>query len=244
MNAEMPDGPAVAAFGDLTHNRWGVAVGGPEPTLAMAPLDADESAPQTGVTFATEVDGTWTLTPDGAGPHTVSPLPTGTPVATSEADPAPAATIELCRVTDGELTAGGVRCPALPGGRLDSIRLVAAWFPDERAFAILSARPRGANGQDRDAILALALGEPEGMALFDPRLSTGYGADGAPQRTGLEVWIGETEDGDQYPRRVAGEATGAHARGGGSGFRWEAYALRCHSRGEDGAGVYLLIRPA
>ena len=51
-------------------------------------------------------------------------------------------------------------------------------------------------------------GESDGIAAFDPRLSTTYAPDMSPLRMGIELWLGEHEDGDLYPRRVAGERSG------------------------------------
>jgi hypothetical protein len=237
-------GPPVAAFGDLEQNIWGVAFGGAHPCLAVGSLADAEAVPLEAATLA-DGSGDWALT--GAN-HSVALAPAaaaGAPIASSAEDSvlSPAVRLELCRV-EGEAPLGGVRCAALPTGRLDSIRLVAAWFPDDRAVAVLAARPHGVNGQDRDAIAVQVLGEPEGMSVFDPRLSTTYGSNGDPRRMGIELRVGETEDGDQYPRRIAGETTGATAHDGAGGWRWQAFALRCHGRGADGAGVYLLIRPA
>jgi hypothetical protein len=238
MTAEHAAGPAVAAFGDLEQNVWGVAFGGTEPCLALAAVEAPEPAPLEAVTLSGLTGESWSIT--GAGRSLALAGASEAPVARTGSEPGG---VELCRVT-GDITADGVRCAALPDGRLDSLRLVAAWFPEDRSFALLSGRPAGVAGQDRDAIAVQVLGEPEGMTVFDPRLSTTYGSDGAPRRMGIELWIGETEDGDQYPRRVAGEVTGATAHDAGGGWRWHAYALRCHSRGADGAGVYVVIHPA
>jgi hypothetical protein len=100
----------------------------------------------------------------------------------------------------------------------------------------------GGRGHDRDTVVAAIAGEREGISVFEPRLSTTYAGDGTPIRAGLELWLGETEDGEQFPRRVAGERSGPFARHGPPPQRVEAYGLRCHARGEDGIGVYVLMR--
>ncbi len=77
----------------------------------------------------------------------------------------------------------------------------------------------------------------------DPRLSTTYRADGSPSRAGVELWLdvgGETQE--QYPRRAAGEALAAGVAAASDGLNVEAHALRWHSRGQEGTGVYVLAR--
>ena len=125
----------------------------------------------------------------------------------------------------------------------ESLREVCAWFEPDEGVAVLALRPRKAAGHSTDAITA-ALLDPEGsIAVAEPRLSTTYAAGEFPSRMGLELWIGE-QDSEQYPRRFAGEAAGPRIAAQHDGCAISAALLRCHSRGRDGAGVYLLARRA
>lgn len=237
-------GAAIVAFGDLARDRWGVAVGGPEPQLAIGSLTAGAATdgapavvePLAGTlgacTFAAGGERATVTPAGGAGPLGLSLVSV---VLGDDAEPLP-----------------GLAYRIRPDRKIDSVRVAGAWFEGDRGLALAASRPRGAKGHDDDRIELATLGESEELLAFDPRLSTTYGAGGAPRRLGVEVWLGESEDADLFPRRVAGEATGAGARGAagpadratGPGFAWEAFALRCHSRGEDGTGVYLVLRPA
>ena len=121
-----------------------------------------------------------------------------------------------------------------------SARLVAAWFDDGSSVGVLARRPKGANGQDKDEIeVALAGAAAEaGIKVFDPRLSTTYNGAGDPRRFGLELWLGEDEDGEQRPLRIGGEATGeATVR---DGVRVQPFIARtAHDEGE---GLYVLAQ--
>jgi hypothetical protein len=55
---------------------------------------------------------------------------------------------------------------------------------------------------------------------------------------------GADDEHETLPRRAAGEATAASLEWEAAGFALQAVPLRWHSRGEDGAGVYLLGRRA
>jgi hypothetical protein len=210
------DGAVVVAFGDRR------IAGGPETTTLQTGTDE------------------WKL----AGPHgldlSIAPVPA------AEAN-GPA---ELCRVhghavLDGDRRA--VDCRGLrssgpfPGAsKLDSLRGVWGWFDEAQAVAVIAARPAGAAGQETD-VVAASLFDAEGpITVQEPRLSTTYGAEGLPERVGLELWIGDGEE--QYPRRAAGEALdpGEGLTAGTTGLR--ILPLRCHSAGLDGPGVYLLAR--
>ena len=140
--------------------------------------------------------------------------------------------------------APGVRSEALPSRKIGSIRLVAAWFEAGHGVGLVACRPAGAGGQDRDEVTVVTAGEAGGVTVFDPRLSTTYGPDGAPRQMGIELWLGESEDGDHYPRRVAGTTAGQPATTLLDGIRADALPLRCQSRGDDGVGVYLLLTAA
>jgi len=241
MSGDSAGGRPVAAFGDPVQGLWGVALGGSSPGVVWGRLDGVSTEGFVPATV-TQTDAEWRIAGDGIE-LTLLPLADDSGVM-----PDPGGMLELCRVAwhmdaagaDGEAELVGVRCSALPSGRIDSSRLVAAWFPDGHAVALLAARPAGAKGQDRDALSVALLGEREGVHVFDPRLSTTYGGDGRPRRTGVELWLGETEEGDHYPRRVVGEADGDQVRDREAGL--QVTGLRCHSHGEDGIGVYLLAR--
>jgi hypothetical protein len=79
------------------------------------------------------------------------------------------------------------------------------------------------------------------MSPFDPRLSSTYDGDGRLRRVGVELWLGENEEADMCSLRMAGEATGAAAVLEVESGTVLAQPFRCHSRGESGAGMYLLI---
>ena len=76
------------------------------------------------------------------------------------------------------------------------------------------------------------------VPVADPRLSTTYTDTGDPLRTSLELWISDGED--EFPRRAAGEAAGPGAELATDELQMRVAPLRCHSRGQDGAGVYVL----
>jgi hypothetical protein len=131
---------------------------------------------------------------------------------------------------------------------LDSFRQVAGWIGSDDGVAVLSLRPRKARGHEGDVVLATVLDARPVAAVVDPRLSTTYTTAGTPQRTSLELWFEESSQEDEdggaspYPRRAAGEAIGASVDWNVSGFFLHAELLRWHTRGEEGAGVYLLGR--
>jgi hypothetical protein len=233
----------LAVFGDLDGDLWGVVVGGERPQVAVARLsDAGVELQSAGLDLSD--DEVWELT--GAGCE----LRVERAEATTASEQSGDSALEPCRVSgsvtlDGnrrEFDIGGARSSALEADGRDSLRLFAAWFPAGHEIAVISARPKGAKGHDRDRLDVIARGE-EHPLVIDPRLSTTYDADGAPRRVGLELWLGEDADadadGDLWPRRVAGASTGSSVTGDGL----SAYAFDCVSRGEPGAGIYLLIRP-
>jgi hypothetical protein len=121
-----------------------------------------------------------------------------------------------------------------------SARLVGGFFPDGTAVVLLAARPGRSAHQDSETVTAALFDAEESIAVRDPRLSTTYDETGAPTRTNLELWVGEGED--EFPRRAAGEAAGPGGSVTVAGGALQVVPLRCHSRGEDGAGVYALAR--
>lgn len=151
-----------------------------------------------------------------------------------------------------DVPAVAVAHPSL--AKLDSARILAAWFGPDRAIVLSAVRPRNSHA-DKDVVSVAVAGidpfaadqatgaEREPLQIFDPRLSTTYDGQGIPLRAGVELWLGADEDSDQRPLRLSAESTGDRLTGEIGGLRLDAYAQRCHSRGEDGAGIYTLLRP-
>jgi hypothetical protein len=232
----------IAIFGDYDADLWGVVIGGEDARVAVAGLtDADV------VLQPAELDlddgETWELTGAGCALRIECAEATTATVGSERS-------LEPCRVsgsatiagTEREFDVGGVRSAALAVTDIDSLRLLASWFPAGHEIALLSARPKGAKGQDHDTIGVVARGE-EHPLVIDPRLSTTYDGHGAPRRVGVELWLGDDEEGEHRPRRVACAATGSRVVDTGAGAPFSAHALECVSRGEIGAGIYVLLRP-
>jgi hypothetical protein len=228
----------LAVFGDLDGDLWGVVVGGEQPQAAVARL-TDAGVELRAADLDLSDDEVWELT--GADCE----LRVERAEATTGSEDRDAS-LDPCRVSgsvalDGnrrEFDIGGVRSSALEADGRGSQRLFAAWFPAGHEIALLAARPKGAKGHDRDRLDVVARGE-EHPLVIDPRLSTTYDDHGAPRRVGLELWLGDDPDGDLWPRRVAGSSTGSSV----DGEALSAYAFTCVSRGEPGAGIYVLLRP-
>ncbi|HET9094403.1 MAG TPA: hypothetical protein VFN36_04900 [Solirubrobacteraceae bacterium] len=237
MMAEASESSPVAVFGDRDADVWGIVRGGNRPVAAVAGL-AEADAQLRPAELDTAEDDVWTLLAPGwdlrleraaAETTTESPEPRLLP----------------CRVSGSaeiggrrrEFDVGGVR-GTLGHAGIESLRLFAAWFPAGHALGLISVRAPGAKGHDRDRLEVVARGEAHPLVV-DPRLSTTYGADGTPRRVGVELWLGDDAEGDLWPRRVAGAATGSSVEGPG----FSAHALECISRGELGAGVYVLAHP-
>jgi len=159
------------------------------------------------------------------------------------------ARLELCRARarlDGPGAGRELDCdavlatlePPAEGGVSGSARLVAGWLARGESFALVAVRPPGAAFGEGE-LIAAALSDSKGvLEVSEPRLSTTYDGEGRPTRTNLELWIGEGEA--EYPRRAAGEASGPAVVLKEGGWRLVALPLACHSRGLEGAGVYLL----
>lgn len=229
----------IAIFGDRDSDIWGVVLGGDTPQVAVAGLtSADVELGPADIDF--EDDEIWTLTGAGCALRFERADATTT---TGDGDHE----LEPCRVTgaatvegvEREFDIGGLRSAGLGIDGRDSLRLFASWFPGGHEVAVLSIRPAGAKGQDRDSIGVVARGEQHPLVI-DPRLSTTYDHDGEPRRVGVELWLGDDEEGELWSRRVAGMATGSRVSRSGL----SAYAFECASRGDLGAGIYLLARPA
>jgi hypothetical protein len=238
-----------------------LAFGNPDGSLWAAGLDAGAPALIAGGAtdpFASAVEWTvdgaeWTLRAEGVRLTVVpTPEPEREPVPdgaeSPEDPPAPPweGRQELCRVT-GTLSgvtieATGVRTvlERIRPGELGTVRAVNGWMSAEEAVTLLALRPRSESHHEDDLVAATVF-DPEGWSpSLDPRLSTTYDGGGEPTRATLELWISDGER--ELPRRVAGEATGPAVRLAAEGRTLEVRPLRCHSRGHDGAGVYLLAR--
>jgi hypothetical protein len=157
---------------------------------------------------------------------------------------------QLCHVT-GTVTIGGdsvgVDCAGtrtvidgLQAGTVTSARGVSGWFGDEAALTLLALRPHGAQHHDDDLVAATLFDLDGWVSVADPRLSTTYADSGDPLRTSLELWIGDGDN--EFPRRAAGEVSGPGAELTSGELSLRVAPLRCHSRGQDGAGVYVLAR--
>jgi hypothetical protein len=226
---EAPDGPAVTALG---------ADGG-EATLASLGLTAFGDGEE------------WRLDGDGAE---LLIAPAGEVVAAHSPEDGIEGCDQLCRVSGRFVRDGADRsvdCLGLrtwwPGtidlGRFESIRAVSVWFEPDEGLALTAFRPRKARAHHASDVLAAAVITADGApAVEDPRLSTTYDEQGWPLRVGLELWLAGEEPEHQYPRRASGEAMGARAEALAGAVEVRAEPLRWHSRGRDGAGMYVLAR--
>jgi hypothetical protein len=238
MSAVSSQAAPLALFGDLDGDLWGVVVGGDQARAAVGRL-SDAGVELRPAELDTADDDVWTL----VGP--------GCDLRLERADAATASDtgaheLAPCRVSgsvelDGnrrEFDVGGVRSSSLSAAGQDSMRIFAAWFPAGHEIGVVATRPAGAKGHDRDGVEVIARGE-EHPLVVDPRLSTTYDDAGLPRRVGLELWLGDDPEGELWPRRVAGAATGSDLTATGL----SAHAFECVSRSEPGAGIYLLLRP-
>jgi hypothetical protein len=236
-----------------------VAFGNPEGSIWGAGLDAGVPAvvaagggEPVGVAIAWNADTPeWGLRGERVS-LTVSPVSEPEPPASDDASPAPDARPEpawsgrqeLCRVTgtvDGvEIECVGVRSELtqVRPGELGSIRSFSGWVAAEEAVTLLALRSGSEAHQERDLVAATVFEPDRWMSSHDPRLSTTYDGDGHPTRATLELWITQGER--EFPRRAAGEAAGPAVTVAGDDATLWVLPLRCHSRGSDGAGVYVL----
>jgi hypothetical protein len=162
---------------------------------------------------------------------------------------------QLCRV-EGEAHVGGRRrslsClgqrghgwgPA-PWERIELARTVTAWLEGPRGVAVSAVRPTGAAAHGEEALTAFLAEPADGLAVpaavAEPRLSTTYDAEGRQRRAGLELWVHE---GDELPRRLAGEAAC------GTSLQLADLHLACaffrwRMEGRSGVGRYDVLRRA
>ncbi|HET8980505.1 MAG TPA: hypothetical protein VFN87_20305 [Solirubrobacteraceae bacterium] len=235
------------AFGDPGGRLWGAVV-----DSGRAALVAGDAAGHTAAWPLNEqswsVDGSdWRL----AGPEfdlRVEAV-TGAPAAGESAAPATGDGVqELCRV-HGSISLGGQQhrvegvgsrtvMEDVDAGSLGSLRAVTGWFGADEAFTLLALRDARHRGQESDRVAATLFDPDRRLAVSDPRLSTTYDRAGVPTRVNLELWVGEGDN--EFPRRASGEAAAAGGAVTADGMEVRAVPLRCHSRGHDGAGVYVL----
>jgi hypothetical protein len=235
----------LAAFADARASLWGVFVGGTEPQLALASLRAGSSlqAQPASLAFESE-ESEWRI---AAGEDTI--IFTSEPMGgvSRSAD----SSLTLCsvrgavRTIDGahEIACDGVRCRAAERD-FGSLRLIAAWFGEGAAVALLAVRAAGAKGHDAEHVEAALTGARAGPPVFDARLSTTYGRNLAPRRVGIELWLGEREDAELQCRRLAGETEPSAGALGYDGLTIDCHALHAHDADASGPGVYLLVSRA
>ena len=235
------------AFGDTGTGVWVCAWADGETCIVTA---GGDDAPATVIPGAaitgTTANEAWSVTADGL---TLTATAVG-----GTADLAPFEGFDqLCEVT-GTLRLGSVEHSLAALGRrglragidllrLDSLRDLGAWFAPDDGITLTAARPRGAKGHDRDVVAASVFAEDGTKPVADPRLSSTYSTDGRLLHTGLELWLDADND-QQYPRRAAADAVGEGVQVDSDGLTLTVWPLRWRTRGEEGAGVYVLARGA
>lgn len=235
------------AFGDLDAGFWGIGWGAAAPVLSIGALNPGlvSAGVPAGISGSSPTED-WSLSGDGVE---LILSPESEPAGSSELD----GFDQLCRV-QGHFDLDGARreveCLGRRGSRsgvelsrYESIRDISAWFAPAEGLALTALRPRGAAGHDRDIVVASVFDSTGAVQIADPRLSTTYTADGLPARAGLELWLEEDDEGEQYPRRGAGEALGVRAAVAQGELDLTAHAFRWRSGGQSGFGVYLVARP-
>jgi hypothetical protein len=237
------------AFGVLEERVWGAAWFAEDSGTGILVLDTGAGTQVLEAQLGDGHDDGWQVTADGVA---VTVNAAGDPVSFPAEPGVDGGFAQLCRV-QARLTADGAdrqiealgergeRSGLERADRIDSVRAIAAWFGEGEGVAVVAVRPRKHRGQEQDDVGAAILTSEEFAPIVDPRVSTTYTADGQPTRMTLELW---SEDPESAPRRVAGEAVGQSAKATARGWSVQAQLLLCHSRGHDGAGVYLLARPA
>ena len=226
----------MLAFGDADSRVWGVAWRG------LVCVGAGETSQRRAARLeGAEETADWRLLGEGVE---LTASPVADAVVQAEGFD------QLCRIHGSFELEGAVhtvhslgRRGARADGRLDSsesVRDVCAWFEPDAGLALVAARPQGADGQEADLLVAAVLDLDGAAAVADPRLSTTYGAAGRPARAGLELWLSDGEN--EFPVRAAGEALGASVAASEDDLEVRAELFRWHSRGREGAGVYLLAQ--
>ncbi len=242
------------AFAMADGTAWGAALSGGDGWSLVTGPGIAPAAADGAIDVTEDGDGEWRLeSEDGRFSLLVVADDPPTPPAVDGDEPGapPAAFVrgegpELCRVTGtaaGQAVDGrGIRARLTPPRSareaLGSARFVAGWFGDGSAVGLIAARPRRHDQPDHDAASATVFDRERWLPVTEPRLSTTYDGSETPARVNLELWVGEGEH--EYPRRMAAEASGGPSAGADGGVALQVVPLRCHSRGEEGVGVYVL----
>jgi hypothetical protein len=156
---------------------------------------------------------------------------------------------QLCRVRgqirlDGRVTpidGVGRRAHAWgdpTAGRFRSLYAVAG----DRAVTIAAVQPREASDHGAEVIVAhLLRPESEPEVVQSARLSTVYDAAGRPRTAGLELFL----EGDEFPRRVSGEAASRCACRAADGLdALESVCFRWTLDGDPAQGGYQVVSAA
>jgi hypothetical protein len=236
------------AFGDVEGRMWGAAVQSADTGLAFGSAGAWSIASDPEWTVE---DRAWSLRGDGFELH-VDPRGEAPQDADGSSDGGATGEVsglqELCRV-HGRISLDGVEqivdcagtrteIDGLEPDAIGSARVVSGWFGPDEAITVIALRSRRASDHESD-LVAATLFDPDGwVPVTDPRLSTTYTDAGGPARTSLELWVSDGEN--EFPRRAAGEATGVDVAVTAGELALRVAPLRCHSRGLEGAGVYVL----
>jgi hypothetical protein len=238
----------TVTFGDVDAPAWGAMVLGESAFLAVA-AGADGRVLDDFRIAGAGADEDWRIAGDGVELVLSAAAAPAASEAAAAAPEAPTGLVQPCRVS-GQITLDGlehaVDCmgvrrirEAPQPGVYGSVREVSAWFDGEEAVAVLALRPVKEKGHSGDVVSATLIDAGQPLAVAESRLSTTYAEGGAPSRMSLELWIGAEEE-EQYPRRFAGETNAPPLRASLGASEISASVLRCHGRGSDGTGVYLI----
>lgn len=260
MSAAQPGTIRALAFGDLVTGVWGVAGSSAAGAVSNFADDFEldmGDAREDSLLAAGGLELRFTPTSDVAPFHS--------PTAGIEGQ------VQVCEVegavrVDGverEVACFGIRSELKPpAAEFGSARLAAAWFGAGLGTTAVALRPARARGHESDLVACAFVDDGQPLEIEDPRLSTTYTDAGVPLRVGLELWPvepphddatnedderpeDEGEDEDErpayYPRRLAGES----ARDGSElvlpATTLRAELFRWHTRGREGAGVYVIV---
>lgn len=235
------------AFGDAPGTIWGAAIAGETTIIVFGDrTGAGAAVPVTEADWG-DGDGRWQMSGDGFS-LTVESVSDDVAEPGEDDGDTVSGVQELCQV-HGSITVAGTQrtidcvgtrsaIAGVDAGSLGSARAVSAWFGPEEALTLVALRAHESAGQESD-LVAATLFDPEGwMGVSDPRLSTTYTDAGVPARVNLELWVGDGEH--EYPRRAAGEVSGPGATAELERLSLQVVPMVCHSRGREGAGVYVL----
>jgi hypothetical protein len=232
------------AFGDVDGRMWGAAVQSADAGLAFGSASGWSVAPEPQWTVE---DRAWSLVGDGFELY-VDPRGEAPEDSDGGAPGEVSGLQELCRV-HGRISVDGVEqivdclgtrseIDGLEPDAIGSARVVSGWFGPDEAITVIALRSRRASDHESD-LVAATLFDPGGwVPVTDPRLSTTYTEAGGPARTSLELWVSDGEN--EFPRRAAGETTGLDVAVTAGELGLRVAPMRCHSRGLEGSGVYVL----